>query len=606
MSAGQLRTGDQAKSRLAWAVQAILLLFTAYTLIFDACYMIVDLRLFDRGMWGGRFGASDSDPSFLTVQSVRPGQALALAGVVAGDRVRFSPPYEAVRVPHPWETATVTVEHAGKKRQAVLRAMPGFRGFVYRQDFFGLQRHWLVTIGELALVSAALVGGFMIWRSRRRPTILMLGAALVTFALDGARPPQQFPAALFPLQMTVDVLILAAYQVLLYGFALGFYRDHVGRLSKATMALFWAYVLVDYSLRGRELYLMFKDGLNPVIYDLVSFLGVAACLGCLVIGWRRSAAEVQQRYALLLVAAGCALLAQVSDTSFAGYTLRGTTADFLSLFVNNVLTWASCGLFAYAIFRHKVFDLGFAVNRTLVYGAVSAILLVAFGLVEWASDHFIPIEGREKNAIVDAVVALGVFLTFHRLRDWVEQVVERLLFHDWHLKEQALRQFVREAAFVQHRGTLVQRSPAAFSRFADGAPSDLYWLGETGLYRRLEGDALAPCEVDADDAALISLRSERTVTQPSSSSSFPAAGLVLPMLHRGGLMGFMVLGAKPSGLDYRPDEKDLLGWAAQQIGLDLSALDTEQLQTETRVLRQELDYLRRRLETIGAAVVQRS
>jgi hypothetical protein len=49
------------------------------------------------------------------------------------------------------------------------------------------------------------------------------------------------------------------------------------------------------------------------------------------------------------------------------------------------------------------------------------------------------------------------------------------------------------------------------------------------------------------------------------------------MNHRGALHGFVLLGPKPSGDDYRPDEIAVLGFAAHQIGLDLHALQIERL-----------------------------
>src|SRR5262249_54155011 len=102
----------------------------------------------------------------------------------------------------------------------------------------------------------------------------------------------------------------------------------------------------------------------------------------------------------------------------------------------------------YAILRHRVLDLGFALNRTLTYGVVSAILLASFGLIEWAFDHFVKIEGRESNAVIDAAIALGVFLTFHHVRDVVKPAIERLFFRTWQDKEAALRRFTREAGYV--------------------------------------------------------------------------------------------------------------------------------------------------------------
>jgi hypothetical protein len=49
-----------------------------------------------------------------------------------------------------------------------------------------------------------------------------------------------------------------------------------------------------------------------------------------------------------------------------------------------------------------------------------------------------------------------------------------------------------------------------------------------------------------------------------------------------------VLGAKPSGRGWRPDEIELIGWATRQVGLDLHALTVEQLENERLELRVEL------------------
>ena len=44
-----------------------------------------------------------------------------------------------------------------------------------------------------------------------------------------------------------------------------------------------------------------------------------------------------------------------------------------------IRTAAGASMFAYAVLRHRVIDLGFAVNRTLIYGTLSAILLADAG-----------------------------------------------------------------------------------------------------------------------------------------------------------------------------------------------------------------------------------
>ena len=50
------------------------------------------------------------------------------------------------------------------------------------------------------------------------------------------------------------------------------------------------------------------------------------------------------------------------------------------------------------------------------------------------------------------------------------------------------------------------------------------------------------------------------------------------MMHQAVLAGFVLLGPKPIGEDYRPDEIEVLGWATQQIGLDLQAIRVRALE----------------------------
>jgi hypothetical protein len=306
-------------------------------------------------------------------------------------------------------------------------------------------------------------------------------------------------------------------------------------------------------------------------------------------GWRRSDRSARSRYALLLVAFAVTLAAQlltllptalklpfINPASVTGEVLNGLVAP---------------ALFAYAILRHRVFDLGFALNRTLVYGLVSAILLAAFGLIEWAVDHLVPIAGREKNAIVDAAIAVGVFLTFHRVRDGVERVVERLFFRSWQRAEANLRRFVREAAFVTRAPALAQAFARALGDYAEGAEAAVY-LAKGDGYARTEGKVSGVAQrLDANLPALVSLRANpKPVELPDTELG---AALIAPMINRNEVIGVVLLGPKPCGLDYRPDEIELIGWAALQVGLDLYALRVEQLEKDLQAANAQIDGMLR-------------
>ncbi|MES2315908.1 MAG: GAF domain-containing protein [Pseudomonadota bacterium] len=74
----------------------------------------------------------------------------------------------------------------------------------------------------------------------------------------------------------------------------------------------------------------------------------------------------------------------------------------------------------------------------------------------------------------------------------------------------------------------------------------------------------------------------------TAQSGLPAE-LVLPMSHRGALNGFVLVGARRNGEPFRPDELDVLGFAAHQVGLDLHALRVELLEGRVRELAQQVD-----------------
>jgi hypothetical protein len=283
----------------------------------------------------------------------------------------------------------------------------------------------------------------------------------------------------------------------------------------------------------------------------------------------------------MLVASGAIILAQlgvvlISVGSFGHDAVLRPVFQVLSGLIAPVL-------FAYAILRHRVFDLGFAINRTLVYGLVSAILLVAFGVLEWAFDHFVPIQGRRTNAAFDAVIAVGVSLTFNWVLKAVEHVIESLFFRAWRERDAALRRFVREARFVLRPKALTQGFVAALERFSNGAGAAIYLADQRGDFIRSAGDAsLAPNRIDADAPTIVTLRADGAAEdlehmEPAFRPPWRAA-MAVPMLNRSALTGFVLMGPKPLSVGYRPDEIEVLTYAVHQVGLDLHGLKMEAMQ----------------------------
>ena len=305
-------------------------------------------------------------------------------------------------------------------------------------------------------------------------------------------------------------------------------------------------------------------------------LAILWCAIYLFAAWRRSESTAHNRNAVIVLAFVAFLLGAIAKLAslVSGTVMINFRAPAMLPVANVVLAGIIApSLLAYAVLRHKLFDLGIAVNRTLVFTAISAVLLVGFGTLEWAVDHLVPEEWHKESALYSAGIAAGLFLLFHRIRDFVEQIIERLFFRSWHQNEAALKRFVAAAAHVEKPAALTGQFVAELGRFAGGAAAALYVRSPDGDYASATG-----ATIDADDPALPAMRAEQAHIVPAEVGSNAPAALALPMMHQAALAGFVLLGPKPTGEDYRPDEIDVLGWATQQVGLDLQAIRVRELE----------------------------
>ena len=169
-----------------------------------------------------------------------------------------------------------------------------------------------------------------------------------------------------------------------------------------------------------------------------------------------------------------------------------------------------------------------------------------------------------------------------------------------------MRRFVREAAFATRPETLTGAYAAALSRYSDGAEAAVYLLRDGG-YHLAEGQVAGTGEMlDADDLALMAMRAEPKALVPDADTSRLKAALIAPMVNRNEVIGVALLGPKPSGASFRPDEIELVGWATRQIGLDLYALKVERLEVSEADLRNTVAMLRNEVATLRSVIPQRT
>lgn len=384
-----------------------------------------------------------------------------------------------------------------------------------------------------------------------------------------------------------------------FGFAL-IQRARATRraISRTWKAVFWVYVAAEAVDFLNSCYASLAIAHPPlpmsfIFTILISWSGSLLALGVLIRGAVETTGEDRTRFGFLAAALGF----YFGGTAFTGMFINLTGNDFSFnnpvAVAGQILACLGVVIFLYAALRHRVVDLGFAVNRTLVFGTLSTTLLFTFFFLEWGAEQIIPSDMREASLLASAGIAFVLFLVFHKVRDWVEKGVETLFFRQWRNKEAELRRFVRQAAFVTRADALRTSTIAAFSRFADGAAVALYRRDGEG-YVRVEGAVAGMAEgLDPDTPALVRLRAE---LDPLEEGLPEGAALILPLVQRKDLTGFFVLGPKPSGELYRPDELEILAEAAGRIGLDLHGLRLEALEAESQAQRRRADTLERQIQ----------
>jgi hypothetical protein len=249
-------------------------------------------------------------------------------------------------------------------------------------------------------------------------------------------------------------------------------------------------------------------------------------------------------------------------------------------------------ILAYGLLRHRVFDIGFAFNRTVVFTILSTLLLLAFGVTEFAVDKLLHFEGREKNVIFDAVVALGVILSFHRIQHWVSHQVDHIFFKKWHAAAQALRHAMDKAAHIADPAVLRQRFSVAVADFAAGAGCAIYQRIDGVGFKLQHGTLLdAPALLGVDDDAVLEMRTAGTWVYLDTLKTEARGQLAFPILARGGMQGVVLVGSKALGQLYRPDELSLLAVSVQQLGQDLEVLRAEALAQRADALALEKQHI---------------
>jgi GAF domain-containing protein len=232
-------------------------------------------------------------------------------------------------------------------------------------------------------------------------------------------------------------------------------------------------------------------------------------------------------------------------------------------------------------------DIGFALNRTVVYGVMTALVVIVVSFVDWLTSRML---SEERLALaIEAMVTIGFGVALNWIHGRTEQLIDRIVFRARHIAEKRIEYrigalafaptaaFVDEALAVEGPRILDLQSAGVFRR--DGDRQTFVRSAGQGWH---EGDAR---ELGEDSLLVTTLRSlERPLVLDDvaiSNAEFPHGSLrptlAIPVFSQHELIGFALFGNRRDGALPDPEEIALLARLCGAAGNAYSMVEARRL-----------------------------
>jgi len=530
------------------------------------------------GLWGSTYGPS-GQPYRLLVLNVDTGGPSDRAGVRSGDLVDMRSNTLVDRLAQfgqPLNGRPVALSIQRGSRQLRVTVVPGpltlsrFLSVYLAGDFGSL---WL-------LLFAALIA----WRRAYVPGNLLLSTVLICLAIGIVTNPIFFAA---PWAWAYELLFICnlawPISVALWATYASSFAQPMSRPRRLVQWICYASVAIAIAIGTTDATVGIAPflGIVTLWFDPVAFLDVVwsvpielailAASACSVLAIWTSRGLDRQRASWSLV-------------PFAGFYVVSATVNLLSqtsapyatllvlFYALNIMVLITPIALTYVALNRRLIDIGFVLNRAVVFAIVSTIVVSAFVLVEWAASERIAGTNQRTSAIASMAAALALGLSLRYIHGFVDRFVDRAFFRKRHEDVAALHRFALEAAYVTERSILLERTVQVVREHTDAQDVTIFVYDGSRDYvaANVRNGDRAP--IGENDPGIVSLRVWGKVVDLSSLTSSSLYGeFAFPMVSRGMLLAALVLGTKRDGEAYAPDEFEALLALAHGVA---TALDT--------------------------------
>ncbi len=527
--------------------------------------------------WGeGTFGIAIPARTAFVV-GVDRGSPADRAGVRAGDHLLDEGNYaisSRVRAPYPGEREKLTFERSHAAYSVVLTAVPN-PGF----------RNWQRIGGVLAYLppTVFLVVAFLL--VFLRPSVMSWSFYVFAVGYFGTAPAFMYwshvlsPPAYVALTFVLST-VFGPWSVLpLLPFLLRFPNGDVLGWRRRIDPLVWMFLVLSYAVYVLEwrVYSVAEalpgwDVIPSTVIPLATFVVAGLILAKNV---AVATPSDRQRWGFLAVGTLSSFLA------YAIYFVPGVPFAVGQLVGFAVVLMPIC--IAYAVFRLRVLDVNFVLNRALVYGLLSVGVIAFISMLDWFLSRVVALGRLAIGVELLATIAIGFLLD--RINRRVEGLVESVFFRRRRIAEAYLRRAASALPYATDEGAIV-----------DGlvqVPVDAIDLAAAALYRRssqgarFEGVAtarqttIAPPGFDRNDLLVRMLLADESVVWLDELRTHLDAGnaaiytLAIPVTVRHELVSFTLYGAHANGAQLDPDEVALLQELAREAARAYDHVEAE-------------------------------
>ena len=435
----------------------------------------------------------------------------------------------------------------------------------------GFYAWFFIGIVVVFVLPFTLVGGLIFWRRSNDWMAMLVSLALVSFGVSWTEVPTSLVTASPEWRFAPGFVSAAGFGALFLVFYLFPDGRFVPRWARF-VAFLWIAVNVGLfvdSVFAQESY--GAEGSGPqgtlaVVVDLVVVAVVLVGIYAQIYRYTRYSTPVQRQQSKWVMAGLTTAVLLVTT----GITLNGTvlSSPGLPRLMGNMVgipllqvipVMVVPGAIGVSILRYRLWDMDVVINRTLVYGSLTAMLaaiyVAAVVLLQLAFRGVVD----QAGPVAFVISTLAIAALFLPLRKRLQDVIDRRLYRRKYdafrtlealgvrMRDEVDLSILNDELLAAVRET-VQPSHVSLQLLESADAEESGWIK---AHFQDSPDLVEIDKLDSDSPAVQALRAAGT-------------RITVPLLSQGELVGLINLGPRLSGQDYSTDDRKLLSDMANQ------------------------------------------